>query len=186
MSTHIVDRIEAIRFSKESIDHYEDMYLVMELGGDNNVLDMRGRRARSWGATSIGAEWDVIGDCCRHWAADCSGGMTKLYGRRTTPESYIRAYRKALANAADGIKGAAERNLHIAGRIRFDRKDKTGAYHLAEVLAAGKPVREENRFGEDRTVVDFDLTNPVDLTLWNRCRHGVGWNNAEVSGPGEI
>ena len=45
MSTHIVDRIEAVRFAKEDIDHYEDIYLVAELGGDNNVRDMRGRRA---------------------------------------------------------------------------------------------------------------------------------------------
>ena len=44
MSTHIVDRIEAIRFPKELIDHYEDVYLVVELGGDNNVRDQRGRR----------------------------------------------------------------------------------------------------------------------------------------------
>ena len=48
MSTHIVDRIEAIRFPKEAIGHYEDVYLVLELGGDNNVRDQRNRRARSW------------------------------------------------------------------------------------------------------------------------------------------
>ena len=48
MSTHTVNRIEAIRFPKGAIDHYEDVYLVLELGGDNNVRDRRGRRARSW------------------------------------------------------------------------------------------------------------------------------------------
>ena len=40
----------------------------------------------------------MIGDCCK-FAAACSGGMTKLRGRKTTPEAYIRAYRKALENA---------------------------------------------------------------------------------------
>ena len=62
--------------------------------------------------TCIGPEWQVIGDCCR-FAAGCSGGMTKLRGRQTKPEAYIRAYRKALANAADGLQGAASRNIHI-------------------------------------------------------------------------
>ena len=185
MSTHIVDRIEAIRFPKEAINHYEDVYIVVELGGDNNVRDRRNRRARSWGATCIGPDWDVIGDCCR-FAAACSGGMTKLRGRRTTPESYIRTYRKALANAAIGLEGAAERGLHLTGRIRFDRKNKAATYHLSEAVKAGKTPREELRFGEARAVVDFDLADPTDLALWFKCRHGVGWNNAEVSGPGEI
>ena len=185
MSTHIVDRIEAIRFPKNAIDHYEDVYLVLELGGDNNVRDQRGRRARSWGATCIGPEWGVIGECCR-FAAGCSGGMTKLHGRRTTPESYIRAYRKALANAADGLKGAAERRLHVTGRIRFDRADRNAVYHLEEAVKGGKTPRDETRYGEARAVVDFDLHNPADLALWFKCHHGVGWNNAEVSGPDEI
>ena len=42
MSTHIVDKIEAVRLSQEATGHYEDIFLVMELGGDNNVRDMWG------------------------------------------------------------------------------------------------------------------------------------------------
>ena len=186
MSTHTVDRIEAVRFPKESIGHYEDVYLVVELGGDNNVRDNRGRRARSWGATCIGPDWEVIGECCRKWACSCSGGMTKLRGRQTKPESYIRAYRKALADAALGIGGAACRQLHLTGRIRFDRKDKSGAYHLQEAVKGGKTPRDETRYGEERAVVDFNLTDPAELALWFRCQHGVAWNNVEVRGPGEI
>jgi hypothetical protein len=112
--------------------------------------------------------------------------MTKLRGRRTTPESYIRAYRKALANAADGLKEAAERRLHVTGRIRFDRADRNAVYHLEEAVKGGKTPRDETRYGEARAVVDFDLHNPADLALWFKCHHGVGWNNAEVSGPDEI
>jgi hypothetical protein len=185
MSTHIVDRIEAVRFPKEATGYYEDVYLVLELGGDNNVRDSRNRRARSWGATCIGSEWEVIGKCCR-FAAGCSGGMTKLRGRKTTPESYIRAYRKALANAADGLTGAAERHLHVTGRIRFDRSDKNAAHLLREAELAGKIARDETRYGETRAVIHFDLANPADLALWYTCQHGNGWNNAEVGGPGEI
>ena len=179
MSTHIVDRIEAIRFPKEMIDHYEDIYLVVELGGDNNVRDMRGRRARSWSATCIGSEWEVIGSCCRRFAAGCSGGMTKLHGRVTKPESYIRAYRKALAKS-DTLAGAAMWGLHLIGRIRFDQSDESTIYHLEEAIRGGKVPH-----GEPRAVVDFDLSDPADLALWYRCHHGVGWNNVDVSGPNE-
>ena len=112
--------------------------------------------------------------------------MTKLRGRRTKPEGYIRAYRKALANAAEGIKGAVERHMSITGRIRFDRSDKSAVYHLNEAVRAGKTPRDETRYGEARAVIDFDLTDPADLALWFKCHHGVGWNNAEVAGPGEI
>jgi hypothetical protein len=185
MSTRIVDRIEAIRFPKEAIDHYEDVYLVMELGGDNNVTDMRGRRARSWSATCIGPEWSVIGDCCR-FAAGCSGGMTKLKGRKTTPESYIRAYRKALANATGLQDALVARGLHVTGRVRFDRKESSGEYHLKEAIKGGKLPRDETRYGEPRAVVDFNLSDHIDLALWYVCHHGTGWNNAEVTGPGEI
>ena len=81
MSTHIVDRIEAIRFPKETTGRYADFFLVAELGGDNNVRCARtNRRARTWSATAIGEEWAVIGEACR-FAASCSGGMTKLRGR---------------------------------------------------------------------------------------------------------
>ncbi len=67
MSVHIVDRIEAIRFPAAAIGHYEDVFLVMELGGDNNCTNARtGRRAKSWSATCIGPDWVVIGDYCRY------------------------------------------------------------------------------------------------------------------------
>jgi len=182
MSTHIVDRIEAIRFPK--LDYERDVFLVVELGGDSNVTDMRDRRARSWGATCIGPEYQVIGDCCR-FAAGCSGGMTKLHGRVTKPEAYIRAYRKALASAIS-LYDAYRRGLHITGRIRFDRADRKGVFYLEEAIKGGKTPRGETLYEETRAIIDFDLSDPTDLALWNKCRHGDGWNNAEVTGPGEI
>ena len=123
MSTHIVDRIEAIRFPKEAINHYEDIYVVVELGGDNNLRRSSDNRRAPLGRTCIGSEWELIGKCCK-FAAACSGGMTKLHGRVTKPENYIRAYRKALANAAVGVAGAAERGLYLTGRVRFNATER--------------------------------------------------------------
>jgi hypothetical protein len=155
---------------------------VVELGGDNNVTDMRGRRARSWGATCIGPEWGVIGDCCK-FAAACSGGMTKLRGRKTTPEAYIRAYRKALENATGLNDAPLSRRLYLTGRIRFARNDKSAAYFLKEAIRGGKTPKETDVWGEKMDVVEFNLADSADLKLWNNCRHGVGWNNCEISGP---
>ncbi len=184
MSVHIVDRIEAIRFPAAAIGHYEDVFLVMELGGDNNCTNARtGRRAKSWSATCIGPDWVVIGDCCRY-AASCEGGSTKLKGRRTTPESYIRAYRKALANATGLQDALVSRGLHIRGRIRFNPAEKDGAYALDKAIKGGKSPVEIDYFGTKMLSVEFNLDDSADLTLWNECRHGTGWNNCDVHGPG--
>ena len=79
MSTHIVDRIEAIRFPAKVTGHYCDRYLVCELGGDSNVRCARtNRRARTWSATAIGEEWEIIGQACRFVAQNAvqlHGGM---------------------------------------------------------------------------------------------------------------
>ena len=137
MSTHIVDRIEAIRFPKETTGHYADLFLVAELGGDNNVRCARtNRRARTWSATAIGEDWAVIGEACR-FAASCSGGMTKLHGRVTKPESYIRAYRKALTNAATMEEARRVKGLGLTARIRFTEEERKG-WHYKELQKKGR------------------------------------------------
>ncbi len=185
MSTHIVDQIEAVRFPAADIGYYEDIYLVMELGGDNNVTNMHGRRARDWSAAIIGSDWHVIGDCCRGPAASCEGGMTKLHGRQTTPETYIRAYRKALKNATS-YQDAGTRGLRISGRIRFDPADKHQAELQQIAFDAGKYAATQPYFGKHLSVITFDLGNPADLALWFKCIHGTAWNNCEVYGPGTV
>lgn len=185
MSTHIVDRIEAIRFPKETTGHYADLFLVAELGGDNNVRCARtNRRARTWSATAIGEDWAVIGEACR-FAASCSGGMTKLRGRVTKPESYIRAYRKALANAATMEEARRVKGLGLTARIRFTEEERKG-WHYKELQKKGRTPRETTEYGTAYAVFEFDLSKPEELALWLEYCHGNGWNNATVYGPGEI
>jgi hypothetical protein len=120
--------------------------------------------------------------------------MTKLRGRQTTPEAYIRAYRKALANAANGLEEArSSKRLCLTARIRFNTAapasegvDQSGEYHRRELLKAGRVPRKVTQYGTTYEVFDFDLSQPADLKLWIEHCHGVGWNNAEISGPGEI
>ena len=183
MSTHIVDRIEAIRFPKEATGLCHDAYLVAELGGDNNVRDNRGRRARSWSATTIGQEWEVIKQACE-FAACCSGGMLKLRGRVTKPEAYIRAYRKALATAATLEEARRGKGLYLRARIRFTEEEKK-SWHFQQ-LAKTRTPRIETPFGEPQSVFDFDLNSREDTNLWLEHCHRAGWHNAEVDGPGEV
>jgi hypothetical protein len=107
-----------------------------------------------------------------------------LKGRRTTPEAYIRAYRKALANATTLQDALVSRGLHIRGRIRFNPADKSGAYALERAIAGGKAPVEIDYFGTKMLSVEFNLDDTADLSLWNDCRHGTGWNNCDVHGPG--
>jgi hypothetical protein len=179
MSTHIVDRIEAIRFSTEATGLSRDHYLVAELGGDSNVRDNRGRRARTWSATAIGEEWQVIKQACE-FAAGCSGGMTKLRGRATKPETYIRAYRKALANAS--TPGEAE--IRLTARIRFAEEEK-GSWHFQELSKTRTP-QTERRYGDIYSVFTFDLHKREETVLWLEHCHRAGWHNAEITGPGEV
>ena len=196
MSTHIVDRIEAIRFPKEVTGHYADQFIVLELGGDNNLRTTRGnKRCRSWSATAIGMDWEVIGKACR-FAGGCAGGMVKLHGRETKPESYIRAYRKALATALTLTESREQRRLTITARIRvkqikpgepMDGDERAGCYHAGELLAKHKRTpRTVTQYGTTYDVFDFDLSQPADLKLWLDHCHGNGWDCAEVFGPGEV
>ncbi|MEN6367758.1 MAG: hypothetical protein ABFC88_13180 [Thermoguttaceae bacterium] len=185
MSTHITDRIFAIRFPKEETGHYADRYLVAELGGDSNLRTNRGnRRCRSWSAVHIGMDWEVIAKCCRYSAGDCAGGMLKLKGRATTPECYIRAYRTAMKNAVSSAVAREMDGITVTARIRcIANKDD---YHAKELVKAGRTSRTVTEYGETYNVFDFDLGNPTDLKLWLDHCHGYGWDCAVVHGPGEV
>jgi hypothetical protein len=185
MSTHIVDRIEAIRLSPADTGLTRDVFIVVELGGDNNVRNARtNRRSRDWGATAIGEEWEVIRQACQ-FAAGCPGGMTRLRGRETKPEAYIRAYRKALATAAAGlVEGRHQKRLSITARIRFTAEQEKD-WNFRELVKCRTP-KAETLYGEPYKVFSFDLSNRNDLALWIKHCHGPAWNNAEVWGPGTV
>ena len=185
MSTHITDRIEAVRLPKETTGHYCAVFVVAEFGGDTNVRDaLTGRRHREWSATAIGPEWEIIRRACER-ASACPGGCLKLAKRGyTKPESYIRAYRKALKNAADGFGGADNRGLYLTLRTRFTADEsRNGRQYAFDQLAKSKTPTEEERYGEKYLVFNFNRT-PDDLKLWiNTLNHQRAWDSVDVHGP---
>ena len=185
MSTHMTDRIEAVRFRAADTHHRfgDDVYLLCELGGDSNCFDHSGRRARDWSATIAGCEWRVVQEACK-WAADCAGGMLRLTGRGDTkPEAYIRAYRKAMANAAEGFAGAGQRGLIITPRIRYAVEETTNGekYEYTELCKCRTP-EDVTIYGHAFKVFSIDASKPEDLQLWAERLRTPAWNSAEVYG----
>ena len=110
--------------------------------------------------------------------------MLKLRGRVTKPEAYIRAYRKALSNAATVEDARRGKGLCVRQRIRFTEEEKK-SWHFQE-LAKTRTPRIETPFGETQSVFEFDLNSLDDTKLWLEHCHRAGWHNAEVDGPGKV
>ena len=185
MSTHMTDRIEAVVFRAADTHHRfgDDVYLLCELGGDSNCFDHSGRRARDWSATVAGCEWEVIQNVCRV-ASDCAGGMLRLTGRgNTKPEAYIRAYRKAMANAAEGFAGAGQRGLIITPRIRYAVGETTnGQKYQYDQLCKLRTPKDETASGHAYKVFSIDTSKPEDIQLWAEHLRNPAWHSAEVYG----
>ncbi len=113
MSHRIVYEIKAIRFPFDELNNtnpngkkfYEDQYILLELGGDNNVWSSgrNPKRPRSWDAIAYGSKWRVM-QRVAELSAVCEGGSMRFYGKNFTyPESYIRRIRN-IVNKADKSK----------------------------------------------------------------------------------
>jgi hypothetical protein len=186
MSTHIVDMIVAVELPiATSIG--EPTYLVVQLGGDNNLRDsITNHRAKSWYPTAIGAEWEVIGRAA-DLSSDCSGGMMRFVGQsRTTPEAFIRGYRTALKNALS-LQEARQLGLYFYGTLRRNKpKDEDDErnlkYWLENLSKVGKTPTEESQYGVTYLVANFDLYDTASLAQWQSCRNGIARESFRVSG----
>lgn len=183
MSTRIIDELKAIKIPQEihGETYRQDIYILCELGGDNNLINTRtNRRARHWTAVAIGETWRVIGEICEY-AGSFEGGMTKFSTGRATPESYIRRCRKALADA--DTFGSGELRLTFPIRFNAQEKENGAKYQYEELIKAGATPQVETRYGEKGEVFHFSST---ELKTWLKGIHGCAWRNVEVSGPREV
>ena len=100
MSTRIVDKIVAVKIAAQ---HWgEQVYVVCEKGGDNNVFNTRtGKRSSEWSVIAIGDAGLCMTRACDRCGACVGGCMVFKQGVWTKPEAYIVAWRKAIAEAQD-------------------------------------------------------------------------------------
>jgi hypothetical protein len=182
MSTRIIDDIRAVKIPQylHGISYEQDIHILCELGGDNNVIDTAtNRRARHWSAVAIGDTSDVIGKICA-FAGSFEGGMRRFVRGKGTPEIYIKRCRQALANAS--LIGQSD--LHISLRIRFNEEEKEqDKYYYTALLEAGVRPKQEMFYGRPEQVFDFRLEQ---IPVWLKGVRGPAWRNAHVSGPGEV
>lgn len=73
----------------------EDNYFWIIQEGSNNCFELNGKRARNWYFMGYGWKYQIIQEVCKR-AGYTEGGSITLNGRNTTPENYLKLYRKQI------------------------------------------------------------------------------------------
>lgn len=171
MSTHIIDHIVGLLIPRTD-ENAERQYVIVHEGGDNNLINCdTNRRARSWYVQAKGNEWQILQEACK-WAGDCCGGMVKIGGRHTEPESFIRRYRKAMENALT-MQEAMEAGITITGRVKL-RAEKREGWKFNQLAQNEITLESRTEFSSmiHEAAQPFDLRNAVELALWEKATHG--------------
>ncbi|MDG3444576.1 hypothetical protein [Nitrospirillum amazonense] len=166
MSYRIVFRQMAILFPFDDVARtkrltYDSQYLLLEEGGDNNLFDARTNKvARDWTVLAAGMHWQVIGTVTK-LAAAAAGGSLRLRNRQTTPEGYIGAIRRHLADpiAPDEAK---RQGVRVNGTITIGQDEVIYDPKHYERLAERNHT-ETSRDGQAVKVWTFNLLDPGDL-----------------------
>ena len=189
MSYEISYRRRAFLLAAAQAGRHDDVFFLVEEAGSNNCYELDNRRrSRSWACHAAGAQWECLGEITR-CAAACCGGSLCLYGRHnTTPETYIRAWRKAIAAAvplADAPRLGFFLQLFTRLPLEAGLEDRS---YARERLAAQTLV--PSHAGEDpfthvkHLEWHFSTGVPEQAQLWLETRTGGrGWHSVAVMGP---
>ena len=169
--------------------HYDDVFFLVEEVGSNNCIELDSRRrVRNWVCLAAGGRSDCLAEITR-CAASCCGGSLQFYGRRdTSPESYIRAWRKALA-AALPFDEAPRNGFYLQLFTRISDTDAQEARRYAFKQASAQtlvaPKRGKDRFTDaDYTEWRFNAAVPEQVKLWLETRTGGrGFFSVDAAGP---
>ena len=189
MSYEISYRRQAFVMPAARAGHYDDLVFLVEEMGSNNCWEIGNRRrARSWECVAAGPEWDCLAEVTR-CAAACCGGSLCLYGRRRTkPESYIRAWRKALAEAAP-VLDANRLGFRLQLLRRITQAEAADGCKYAFDQLSKQTLVTPGQYTDaynDKTAMEwrFDLAVPEQVKLWLDTRgSGRAWRTVEASGP---
>ena len=187
MSYEISYRRRAFRMSAAEAGHYEETLFLVEEAGSNNCWELGNRRrTRDWGCAAVGAEWQCLANITRT-AAACCGGMLVLYGRRrTSPEGYIRAWRRAIATAEPFHEApSAGFGLRLVTRVT-EAEAKDGRKHAFDRLFGQTLVspRRSAANGAGAWEWQFNQAAPEQVKLWLDTTDGYrAHRGVEVRGP---
>ena len=186
MSTHIVDRIEAIRFPKEAIGHYEDIFLVMDLGGDNNVT----RHAQA-GVHGLGHDLHRPGVASHRRLLPLRGRLLRRNDQAARPADQAGSLHPRLPQGPGKrrrwiARGRQPEHPRHRAEFALPASDKNAAYHLAEAVKAGKTPREVTRFGETRAWWTSTLPTRPTWHFGSSASTGLAGRMPEVLRPDEI
>ena len=174
MSHRLEYQWTAFHVPAASLGMTDDRFVVAIEGGDNNVCDATtGKRSRSWNVGMIGSRVQVLRQAVRV-AGACEGGNLQPFGRRCTPEAYVRRIRALL----DGPDCLASGHWRARLRVRPDHPV------LGELESIGLAFRIEKRYGENEAWAEFATDRwPDFFGLIDRYGLDVPpWRWAEVVG----
>jgi hypothetical protein len=187
MSYEISYRRQVFRIPAAQCGHYDDILFLVEEAGSNNCWEIGNRRrARSWQCTAAGAEWECLAEVTRI-AAACCGGSLVLYGRRrSSPEEYIRAWRRAIAGAGPFVEASSFGfGLRLFTRMT-ESEAANGRKYAFDCLSQQALVSRTQceRDGIEGWEWRFDAGVPEQVKLWRETRAGgPAWRSVDVWGP---
>lgn len=189
MSYRIEYELKAIRIPANHAGDYDDVFLCIALGGDNNCYEVDSdKRVRSWTLEAIGQQWRAMDPLCE-FAGSCEGGSLKLHGRWTKPENYIKAWRKAFEQAIP-LDRVFEYQIRVSPHIDFTTEEATNgrAKDFEALRAVYAPTDYKSYYAKESVHrFKFDIHKPNDCAIWLKHAHGGrAWKFADVYGPGEV
>lgn len=178
--------IEYKKVAFKALDkHGDEAYFTYITQASNNVSPQIPRPA----FFEAGRAWQIIQQACKV-GADVESGMHKPNNRWSTPESYIRAWRKILKEARpleDLVRGNPYARLEIAVlKDRFQtylntapaNKDKEYYHKRITALIAGLACVDKKFFDEDIRVFEISIKSFSDVEKYKElldciCNEGL-------------
>lgn len=181
--------LELLKSVEPECSRYSDQYLLLELGGDNNLstyhpVTRREVGSRRWILSARGDQYDIIRDACKS-AAFCEGGGMRLNGERSTsPESYIRRIRNTLKSAVS-IRDARCMGFDLTTTLTLDPSSDHGkAWEKAAVLLSNDVPRHDEG-GLYRWTLNplLDMIHATHLFVRGNLDTSDCWSNTKAEGP---
>jgi hypothetical protein len=180
---------------KQLVVKVHSKLVAVELIGDTNCYETKtGRMSRHWSAVSIcdeSSDYRILQMACER-AADPCGGMFYLQGRKctTTPEAYLRAWRRSLVNVLTLEQAYAQHGIRISLCLRVPLK--APAYQQMNLNEDRQAALQECIIKDGGTFercTQFDIEYAVfapTVELWKKYANGWGVRPNDlisISGP---